>query len=864
MRLVFLYISILASSISSFGQNSSPLKFENTPLQEVFIVLESRYDVVFSYTADLTEKHIVNVTLKNQTLNSILDQILKPARLTYKILDNGYIVISRAELTEIQLCATFLNEEGEALSYVNVFLPEVAIGTSSNENGVLDWTQQLLGNERVEVSYIGYENHLTTVNALQSCPNVVLKTQQFSFEEVVVKEYVVSGIEQSSEMDHMVMRPDKIDMVPGLTDADVLQLIQLLPGVQSIDESATGLHIRGGTPDQNLILYDGIPIYNGGHFFGMISAFNPSLVDNVDVYRSGFGPNYGGRVSGVIDIQSINQIPERIQADAGVNFTHGDVSMAVPLFNQKVGLVFGARKSYTNIVETPTYRKLSERVFRKGKLEEINEEDPEDPEVLDFNLAFDFHDYNGKLLFEPTEKDNLSFSYFQIDDNLNFNYSEFEDNFATNDRIDQSSSGWGAQWERRWNSRFVSSINFSSTEFTNTYEFRLRDGDLQDLELDHRQSNIIDDKTLVWDNEWKLNHHVGLNFGGQFSDLNVMRSWQEDQDVMDQNREIDNNKIATGYLSLHTQFAEKLKSKIGLRWNHANATQENYFEPRFDIQYLPFKSFQIRSSAGFYRQFMSQVIEFNDLGINQDFWVLSDEKEDIPVTLGKNFTLGMLFYPRSFMLEIEGYYKKISGLVSNLSAFNIDEDEIFESGAGTSWGIDVLLKKRWNKFQSWMSYSYSRSRYTVELENDDLEFNAPHDRPHSLLLMGKYQSNRWNVSLSWRLASGIVFTEVDELSVVDDPEEEEPEPVYELNRINMYRLPISHRLDMSIMYDVVKKNGMTGKIGFSLLNMYNRENIMSREYFAVFDEEIDQDELQARDRAMLRFTPNIVVRIGFQ
>lgn len=850
-------------SLSATAQKGQDVEYKGESFREVLADLESRFEVVFSYTADVVHDPNIHRQYRQLTLLQILDDLLPLLGLRYEIYDGSYIVIVPIEKTLMTLCATIVGEDGEALPFVTVYLPATGGGANSDENGMLNWQAELLGNEQVEFSYIGYERYVTDVSSLADCPTIVLRPRQFSFEEVVVKEYVTSGIEQSVDLDHMILRPDKIDMVPGLTDADVLQLVQLMPGVSSIDESATGLHVRGGTPDQNLILYDGIPIYNGGHFFGMISAFNPSLIDKVDVYRSGFGPNFGGRLASVIDIRSTQSIPDRVNFDAGINFTHGDASLLIPLLDKKLSISLGARKSYTDIVETPTYRKLSERVFRKGKLDEVNDEDVE---VLDFNLAFDFNDYNAKILFEPSEKDKISFSYFRVDDNLNFDFEDFDDHFSTKDKLKQSSTGWSGIWQRLWNDDFESSLTYSSTQLTNNYEFSIADGEEMELELEDVQYNSIDDRTLTWNNRWRWTRSLGVDFGGQYADLHVIRSWQFDEEEEeggigeeDLDQEIDDNQIATAYLSLNALIADKFNVKTGLRWNWANSTREHFFEPRLDLQYLASKSFQLRASAGYYRQFMSQVIEFNDLGINQDFWVLSDEKENIPVAQSKNVSLGMTFHPGSSLLEIEAYYRKTDGLTSNLSGFRIEMEEEFEFGSGSSYGIDFLLKKRWDFLQTWISYSYGRSSYSIFLEEERLDFNAPHDRPHALTIMGQIKKDRWNVSLSWKIASGIVYTTAQGLS----EEIEDPEPIYTLDEINDDRLGTTHRLDLSAMYTIFNQGGFSSRLGISLLNIYNKENIMSREYFSIYDEEEAQYELQARDRAMLRFTPNIVLRIGF-
>ena len=852
---IFLCLIILGQCCILNAQKRSNLHFSQVTLQEVLTQLEEKFNVVFSYTSDNIEDVFVNHPVSGNTIEDVLTALLNETAMTFEVHSEQFIVIKKRPSSLVDLCATIVNSDNEPLSFVNVYIPLHKVGTSSNEEGSLKWATELMGHERIEFTYIGYEKVISSVEALKSCPVIVLQEKEFSFEEVVVKEYVTSGIEQSEELDHMVMRPDKINMVPGLTDADVLQMVQLLPGVQSIDESATGLYVRGGTPDQNLILYDGIPIYNGGHFFGMLSAFNPSLVDKVNVYRSGFGPDYGGRVSSVIDIRSIDRVPENVSIDAGINFMHGDVSVALPVWSQRLGLVLGARKSYTDIVETPTYRKLSERVFRTGKFEEVLDED--DPEIFEYGLAFDFNDYNAKLIAQPSKKDKVSFSYFHIDDNLNFDFFDVEDDFSTNDILIQNSNGWGLEWDRRWSDSFESRLNVSKTKQTNNYQFSFVDQEQNTLESVERQFNDINDFTIVWNNQLRLGKNFDLTFGCQYADLQVERSWQfEDEE---ENNEVDQNQIATGFVSFNSFLFDKLKTKVGLRYNYARATEEQYFEPRVSMRYLMTRDVQFKMMAGYYRQFMSQVIEFNDLGINQDFWVLSDDDENIPVVLSKNLTFGVIYHKGPMMFEVDGYYKKRDGLTSNLSTFRSDIEADFEEGSGSSWGVDVLLKRRWGNFQSWLTYSYARTDYTVFIEEEDYNFRAPHDRPHSFSFVNQWNSKRWNLSLKWSMASGIVYTEA--IGLIEEDDFADPE--YDLGGINDSRLPSSHRLDFSMMYRLFNKNGYTGRFGLSLLNLYNNDNLMSREFFTFKNEDNDEFELEERDRAMLRFTPNLVFRVSF-
>ncbi len=848
------FLLCLLFSVLCSAQNRTDFEYDGQSLQEVLQDLEQEFQVVFSYTTDIVVDKSVYHSSSGRDLEFILSSILASFYLEYNHYEQSYIVITKIEKPTWQLCGTVLDEEGLALAFATIYIGRLQIAHSCDDQGQFSWNCSAYGDETVSIRYIGYKEYTCSIGELLDCPTITLEMDLISFEEIVVKEYVTSGIEQSEDLDHIILRPKKIDMIPGLTDADVLHMAQLLPGIKSIDESASGLYVRGGTPDQNLILYDRIPVYNSGHFFGMISGINPSLVDQVKIYRNGFSPKYGGRASSVIDIASMDKIPTNIQLDAGINFTHGDASLTVPLWKEKAALVVGARKSYTEIIETPTYRRLSERVFRRGKFDDLNEDEDLPVEtVLDFN----FSDYNAKLLLRPTKKDQVSLSFFSLHDRLIFDFTDVEDDFQTVDRIQLQSYGLSAIWKRTWSDRFRSEIFSTGTVYSNEYSLNILDGDEED-HLEELQLNRVEDISYHWNNDWDLNRHIHLQFGIQYADLAVERFYQFEDEETEIDLENDENEILTGHLSVHSIFNKRFKSTFGIRWNHAFSTAESFWEPRFSMQYLPFKHVQLNASAGIYRQFMSQVLEFNDLGLNQDFWVLSDIEENSAVVLSKNFSAGMIYYPSSFILEIDGYFKQQDGLAANFSNFQESDIGDFEIGQANIWGIDVLLKKRWNQFQSWILYSYNRTFYTLELDNAFIQFRAPHDVPHSFRMTHQYDGSWFSVSAGWNISSGIPYTPVFELD-----EDEEGALVYEQDQINIERLPMTHRLDISAMFQLFKKNGWKGSLGCSILNVYNQENIMGREYFSIYDDDLELYELQERDRNMLRFTPNVVFRIQF-
>ena len=853
--LLFLPLPFLSSA-----QLTISADYKDTPLSQAIGELQSEYSLVFSYTDDLIQDKVISASFQELELEEGLDLIFEQAGIEIEIINEQYIVLRAKTILPIQLCGTITGENGQKLPFASVLSLRTLTGTQTNDEGAFRWETKINLQDTIAISYVGYLPKKLTAARLLNCPQIQLKLQSFSFSEVLVKDYITSGIEQGESFDHVKLKPSKISVVPGLTEADVLQMVQILPGVQSIDESATGLHIRGGTPDQNLILWDGVPIYNSGHFFGMISAFNPYIVESAESYRGSFGAEYGGRVSSVIDIHSIETIPDKPTVHSGINFTHADFSAVVPFWNQKAAFMVSGRRAYTDIIESPTYKRLSQRIFQKSKIGEAQGVDQEE-EDFDYILQFNFTDLNAKWLWQPDEKNKIAVSAFGIHDNLSFSVDNFDTELQTRDDANLDNLGGSAQWERNWRPNFSSKALMSYTTVRNRLEFYFDEQGAGGSDWGSTQLNEIDDLSFKLTNQWEYTEGLQFDFGYQWSDLNVKRQWIFEEEDSGEEEITEHASIHSGFLTMTSKVHDKLLLKTGLRANLVREYERPYFEPRLSLTYFPDQNWQLKASAGQFYQFISQVIELNDLGLNQELWVLSSLDDNIPIAKNSQFAGGFLFNRGTFQLELEGFYKILSGLTSFSPVFinNFQQDNESE-GTGTAWGIDLLLKKRWRSYETWLSYSYGRVFYTFDIYNDNSPFPAPHDRPHSLTSVHQLKHKRWDFAVSWKLASGRAYTAADGFFI----EEDDAFPEYAYNRANENRLPLYHRLDASVLYNLAfKSNGLEGKIGISALNLYNRRNILSREYFVFFDEEVQSFTLEALDRPMLRFTPNLVLRLSW-
>ncbi|MCB0427018.1 MAG: TonB-dependent receptor plug domain-containing protein, partial [Mangrovimonas sp.] len=270
-------------------------------------------------------------------------------------------------------------------------------------------------------------------------------------QEVVVGSYLTSGISRNNNGITSI-KPQQFGILPGMIEPDVLQTIQALPGVMSVDETISNINIRGGTHDQNLILWDGIKMYQSGHFFGLISAFNPYLTQHVDVSKNGTSARYGDGVSSVIDMQNANELSHHFKAGVGLNMTHMDGFLVLPL-GKKTELQFSTRRSITDWIDTPTYDSYFDRVFQDTDLTN-NGRDLNG--TISKDERFYFYDVSAKLLVNLTEKDRLRFNFLTISNDVHYREQSTinDENTESNSFLKQNSLSGGATYLRTWNSKF--------------------------------------------------------------------------------------------------------------------------------------------------------------------------------------------------------------------------------------------------------------------------------------------------------------------------------------------------------------------------------------------------------------------------
>lgn len=695
--------------------------------------------------------------------------------------------------------------------------------------------------------------------------NSTFKSNEYNLlKEVLVTNYITSGINKKRDGTISII-PKQLGVLPGLTEPDILESLKIIPGVQSPNETAAGIYIRGGTPNQNLVLWDGIKMYYSGHFFGMISAFNPYTTKEINLSKSGTGARYGNRVSGVIDIKTTNKIPHKITGSFGLNMTHADALLTIP-FSKKTAFSISARRSFSDVLKTFTFDKLSMRVFQTF-------DDNQESQIIDKNIKFsrdnkfNFSDYTTKFIYTPSKDESLNISFLYTNNQMlnNFVIPRYKDKY--NDELDIHNTGVSVNWNKQSSEKKTHNIKSYFSNFKLKYKGNYNYID-DYLILLSTKNNSLTDFGLSYNMNYSFNDKTDLFWGYDFTSTKATYELKYLINLEgNRNSSIQKDKVTNNTHSIFTEYIydnNNWNINSGIRLNYFSKIDKFVFEPRLYLEKKLTSSLSFKASFEQKHQTLSQIIEFQTsrLGFDLENQIWAQVNDDnIPLQKSLQVSAGILFNKNNWKIDIEPYYKKVSGMTSQTSGYN-DQTNDFSNGKGKIHGIDILINKKFNNYRTWVNYSYTKNKFKfLDLENKF--FPANHDITNYLSWSHAYKLNSYEFSLGWIFRTGNPYTAVKRFYTDD---EGIPRIIIDSDNINGLRLPNYSRLDASMTYSFNFSKNWKGKLGFSLLNLFNNKNILSRTYNAIpirnSDNEIEY-KLKEVNKISLGITPNFVFRVNF-
>jgi len=769
----------------------------------------------------------------------------------------------------------------EPLPFASIIVKGSGKGTTTNADGYFTLLTIPSDTSSLLISYIGYNTK--EIKLSREVLNggkllIELEPSVATLSAVEVKADAFQFINVTTGISQATLSTKQIALLPTIGEVDIFRSLQLLPGVGGTNESSSGLFVRGGTPDQNLVLLDGMTVYKVDHFFGFFSAFNSNAVKDVQLYKGGFPARYGGRLSSVVDMTGKTGSFEKIKGGVGLNLLSVNGSFEMPIA-KNISLLLAGRRSFTDILQSKAFQNISSNFFQGDTFSGINNNSLQNTIITAPQPNFYFYDWNSKLSIRPSDKDVVTISLYNGKDFLEESRSYSRQLIpGQNDRVfnalvsentDWGNAGISGKWSRQWNAKFYTNTLFAASEYFSNYD---RDGSLK-LEIPAQDSvifsirqttkekNRVRDFTARWDAEWLVSttHKIELGASVTQSDIDYKNLRNDTLLILEK---IQSGKYASVYLSDDWQISKKLSATAGLRASYYELTNQYLSEPRISFAYLLTSQLKLKGAYGSYYQFVNRIINENLTEGSRDFWLMSDG-EQVKLSSSQHYILGVSYETNGWLFDVEAYRKNLQ----NLSEFSLrfrtgaqinSATQLFFSGNGYAEGIDFLIQKKKGNYTGWISYTLGRVRHTFNDLNDGKEFPAINDQLHEFKIVQNYSFGAWNFSSTFLFGSGKPFSEPVgqySISLLDGRD---------LNYIgvgtkNGSRISPYHRLDLSIhrKFTIDEAGKIKGDLGVSFFNVYNRTNIWYYEY------DFTQKTAVTTTVTYLGFTPNLTLAIDF-
>jgi len=772
---------------------------------------------------------------------------------------------------------------GEVLPSATVLIRNTNLSASARQDGGFTIFRVPADTCSVEVSYAGYEAAMVQLNSknVDSTLTIGLYKAINTLDEVSIQGKK-SGVmnTDTKKVGVLQLTPANLDKLPNLGEKDVMRAFQLMPGVSATNESSSGAYVRGGTPDQNLIVFDGFTVYEVDHLYGFFSAFNANAIKDVQLYKGGFSAMYGGRLSSVTEINGRDGNSNQANYGVDLSLLSLNVFMETPV-NKESSLVLAFRRSY----QGPFYDKIFGQFnasttaggggFGGGGGGGFGEQT---------TPASHFYDFNAHYVYHLDQKNSLVWSLYtgedKTDNSRQLDLPSFISSSGSTDITDYTKYG-NLGSSVKWFSQFNSNLH-ANTYITYSSYFNDRnrstsgtttnsDGDDVAFENGTVENNNLQDVGLKSDWVWQQSNKVQLNFGGFADRLHINYDYiQNDTSyLIDQHNTAIN---AGGYAELEYDPNSKLHLQPGLRETYYSPTSQLYFEPRFSASYLLTDKYTLKFATGQFYQYMNQVTRNDIADGNRNFWILSNGSS-IPVGRSQHLMGGISYENKSFLIDVEGYYKRLTGLTQytitqtqtggfgggGFGGGGNDGDvvEDFYSGTGRAYGLEVLLQKKLGHYTGWIGYTLADAQNKFSVFGNSY-YPADQDIRHEFKAINMYHLNRWNFSAVFIFATGHPYTApLSTYSFVTA--DGNTETYFNVSGKNAERLPDYHRLDLSATYDLLRINGdKIGSIGLSLFNVYNHVNIWYKEYYVV------DNAVVTTNVNYLGFTPNITLSLRWK
>lgn len=719
-------------------------------------------------------------------------------------------------------------ETGETLIGANIGLKNTDKGTTTNTSGYFSLPDLSQKSYTLVVSYIGYriyeqEIHLHSDEKLRL--NIELKPEDYQLDELIVESK--SKDTEPIGVSKVTLDTEFIKQVPGLFQADVFRSLQMLPGIKAASDISSGLYIRGGSPDQTLILLDHTTVYNPSHFFGFFSTFNPDAIKDIQLYKGGYPAKYGGRLGSVLSLYSKAGNSNEFKGSTTLGMLASRVSMEGPIKNGS-WLIAARRSTLEPILAV---------------LDQSNKNLPE---------KFYFWDINGKLSYDADPDNKLSFTFYMGKDKLGFPFAD-----DANINLDYGNQTISTMWTHIFSDEIFANFFLTGSHYFNFPSFNIGG-------TPFKRSNNIYDFSLEGDVEYTPHDRHNITAGFELGLLTF--SLYDEFDKKENFSSRKQSQYGSVYLQDKWKISDRWTATPGIRINGFSKGEYSRIAPRLSLEYKPSDRIRLQAAYGRYHQFLT--LSSNEAFTGFDAWMMTGK--GVPPASGNQYVAGIKTIPfEGYSFNVEAYYRSMEHLFEPDPFLpdnaGLSYEDTFRFGHGYALGAEVLFERNIGPLTGLIGYTFSITQrkfpnFNEPLQGGEARFYPPkHDRRHDIKTVLNYEFNtRWSANLAFTFATGQAYTRpLGRTAAFNLPTTDFGKDQLVVGKVNASRLPPYHRLDIS-----ASRKGTFFGLGeaqwkIQVVNVYSRRNIWFYNY------ELDENPIGREPIRLLPILPTISYSIDF-
>ena len=867
IQYIIILFSLIIPKISGEDLKISS-SFNKIELQEALQRVSIDYQAPIIYQSDIS-KHTVSIECNNCELDSLLSLLLLNSDYDWEKINNQYVIFEIEKKTYSLHGKIYDYKSREAIPFANVYIPSLGVGSISDDQGIFSLPNIDLKSCTLFVSYIGYKTEKKVIhlkNARNSNLEFYLKQKILNSKNIYIRGESREFLNIANEPGKISFSPKHISTLPIIGEVDIFRSLQLLPGISQGLAGKAELYIRGGRPDQNLILIDGMPLYQETHMFGFISSAQAKAIKDIQVYKGVYPARYGGKTSGLIQITNHAGNTLKPNAKIFTNLTTNSAQIQLPIYS-KGSLALSARNS-NDIVQTKLYESIKDYIVGDDNFNLISLSANENQRTK-YSPKFYFTDFNATGSYVINSKNKISFTVKHgkdiIKENREFygfeNILDFKSTKIA-EKTSLSNTGGILKWTYYLNPEWVIRSSITKTNYFSNHDSKLFNiiSDNDTFSQKNNEKNTFSNQIFkIYQNIKSFQNHdiqIGFSKSILYAEFLTERFLTNTPEKTNFN---ENGVLQSFFLEDNWSFTKFIKLQLGLRNTYYTLTKLNYLEPRISAILKISSNFSIEGATGKNNQFVHQFNSPLSTRGTQNMWLISNDP--IPVIASANSQISAHWKSIKHELSISLYGRKGSGYfdfenyVSPIPIFSKQNDYIDNvipstDGREKTNGAEFFIRRKNQSINGWISYQINNTKYSFSDIDEGEYYNANHSIEHEFKSVFITSILDWNLTTNWSYSSGQFYTDENDIYITSDFQ-----VLFNPGTRNNKKLPPTHHFDFC-MSKKFKINQFEVNAGLSIYNVFNKKNISHKRYNPYSSGRIISDVV------MLGVTPTFFIEIN--